>query len=97
MLNDFFLTWLESSSWWEECFSSNGSLWARIRWLAAGMPGWIARSTLTGCGGNSPAPEHRARCGGLQGRYYVLDGHRRVAAARALDSDFISAHVIEVS
>jgi hypothetical protein len=32
-----------------------------------------------------------------RGRYYVLDGHHRVAAARALESDFISAHVIEVS
>jgi hypothetical protein len=32
-----------------------------------------------------------------RGRYYVLDGHHRVAAARALRSDFISAHVIEVS
>jgi hypothetical protein len=32
-----------------------------------------------------------------RGRYYVLDGHHRVAAARAVGSDFISAHVIEVS
>jgi ParB-like nuclease family protein len=32
-----------------------------------------------------------------RGRYYVLDGHHRVAAARALGSDVISAHVIEVS
>jgi len=31
-----------------------------------------------------------------RGEYYVLDGHHRVAAARALGSDFISAHVIEV-
>ena len=31
-----------------------------------------------------------------RGQYYVLDGHHRVAAARALGSDFISAHVIEV-
>jgi hypothetical protein len=31
------------------------------------------------------------------GGYYVLDGHHRVAAARALRSDYISAHVIEVS
>jgi hypothetical protein len=30
------------------------------------------------------------------GGYYVLDGHHRVAAARALGSDYISAHVIEV-
>lgn len=30
------------------------------------------------------------------GAYYVLDGHHRVAAARALGSDSISAHVIEV-
>lgn len=30
------------------------------------------------------------------GEYYVLDGHHRVAAARALGSDYISAHVIEV-
>jgi hypothetical protein len=28
--------------------------------------------------------------------YYVLDGHHRVAAARALGTDFIDAHVIEV-
>jgi hypothetical protein len=32
-----------------------------------------------------------------RGGYYVLDGHHRVAAARAVGSDFISAHVIEVS
>ena len=31
-----------------------------------------------------------------RGEYYVLDGHHRVAAARALGSDYISAHVIEV-
>ena len=31
-----------------------------------------------------------------RGMYYVLDGHHRVAAARALGSDYISAHVIEV-
>ena len=31
-----------------------------------------------------------------RGKYYVLDGHHRVAAARALGSDYISAHVIEV-
>jgi hypothetical protein len=31
-----------------------------------------------------------------RGRYYVLDGHH-LAAARAVGSDFISAHVIEVS
>jgi hypothetical protein len=31
-----------------------------------------------------------------RGQYYVLDGHHRVAAARALGSDYISAHVIEV-
>ena len=31
-----------------------------------------------------------------RGQYYVLDGHHRVAAAHALGSDFISAHVIEV-
>jgi hypothetical protein len=30
------------------------------------------------------------------GQYYVLDGHHRVAAARAVGSDFINAHVIEV-
>ncbi len=30
------------------------------------------------------------------GKYYVLDGHHRVAAARALGSDYISAHVIEL-
>jgi hypothetical protein len=30
------------------------------------------------------------------GDYYVLDGHHRVAAARALGSDYISAHVVEV-
>ena len=30
------------------------------------------------------------------GDYYVLDGHHRVAAARAVGSDFIDAHVIEV-
>jgi hypothetical protein len=30
------------------------------------------------------------------GEYYVLDGHHRVAAARALGSDYISAHVVEV-
>jgi hypothetical protein len=63
----------------------------------SGNTRWMARSTLTGCGGNSTAPEHRARCGGVQGRYYVLESHHRVAAARALDCDFISAHVIEVS
>jgi hypothetical protein len=28
--------------------------------------------------------------------YYVLDGHHRVAAARAVGSDYISAHVVEV-
>jgi hypothetical protein len=31
-----------------------------------------------------------------RGEYYVLDGHHRVAAARALGSDYISARVIEV-
>jgi hypothetical protein len=31
-----------------------------------------------------------------RGGYYVLDGHHRVAAARAVGSDFITAHVIEV-
>ena len=31
-----------------------------------------------------------------RGKYYVLDGHHRVAAARALGSDYISAHVTEV-
>ena len=31
-----------------------------------------------------------------RGKYYVLDGHHRVAAARALGSNYISAHVIEV-
>jgi hypothetical protein len=31
-----------------------------------------------------------------RGEYYVLDGHHRVAAARALGSDHISTHVIEV-
>ena len=31
-----------------------------------------------------------------RGKYYVLDGHHRVAAARAVGVDFISAHVIEV-
>ena len=31
-----------------------------------------------------------------RGKYYVLDGHHRVAAARALGGDYISAHVIEV-
>jgi hypothetical protein len=31
-----------------------------------------------------------------RGEYYVLDGHHRVAAARAVRSDFISAHVIDV-
>jgi hypothetical protein len=31
-----------------------------------------------------------------RGEYYVLDGHHRVAAARALGSDYISAHVMEV-
>jgi hypothetical protein len=31
-----------------------------------------------------------------RGEYYVLDGHHRVAAARAVGSDFISAHVIDV-
>jgi hypothetical protein len=30
------------------------------------------------------------------GEYYVLDGHHRVAAARAVGSDYISAHVVEV-
>jgi hypothetical protein len=30
------------------------------------------------------------------GEYYVLDGHHRVAAARALGSNYISAHVVEV-
>ena len=30
------------------------------------------------------------------GNYYVFDGHHRVAAARALGSDHINAHVIEV-
>lgn len=32
-----------------------------------------------------------------RGAYYVLDGHHRVAAARAVGRDLISAHVIEVS
>jgi hypothetical protein len=31
-----------------------------------------------------------------RGEYYILDGHNRVAAARALRSDYISAHVVEV-
>jgi ParB-like chromosome segregation protein Spo0J len=31
-----------------------------------------------------------------RGEYYVLDGHHRVAAARALGSDYISAQVTEV-
>jgi hypothetical protein len=31
-----------------------------------------------------------------RGEYYVLDGHHRVAAARALGHSHISAHVIEV-
>ena len=31
-----------------------------------------------------------------RGEYYVLDGHHRVAAARAVGSDVISAHVTEV-
>ena len=31
-----------------------------------------------------------------RGKYYVLDGHHRVAAARALRIDYINAHVIEV-
>lgn len=31
-----------------------------------------------------------------RGKYYILDGHHRVAAARAVGDDFISAHVIEV-
>jgi hypothetical protein len=30
------------------------------------------------------------------GEYYVLDGHHRVAAARALGNDYITAHVVEV-
>lgn len=30
------------------------------------------------------------------GKFYVLDGHHRVAAARALGDDYISAHVVEV-
>jgi hypothetical protein len=30
------------------------------------------------------------------GEYYVFDGHHRVAAARAVGSDYISAHVVEV-
>ena len=30
------------------------------------------------------------------GQYYVLDGHHQVAAARAVGSHFINAHVIEV-
>jgi hypothetical protein len=32
----------------------------------------------------------------LRGKYYVLDGHHRVAAARALGIDYISANVIDV-
>jgi hypothetical protein len=32
-----------------------------------------------------------------RGEYYVLDGHHRVAAARALGWDYINAHVVEVS
>jgi hypothetical protein len=31
------------------------------------------------------------------GQYYVLDGHHRVAAARALGRDYIDAHVVEVA
>ena len=31
-----------------------------------------------------------------RGKYYILDGHHRVAAARAVGDGFISAHVIEV-
>jgi ParB-like chromosome segregation protein Spo0J len=33
---------------------------------------------------------------GWRGEYYVLDDHHRVTAARALGSDYISAHVIEL-
>jgi len=33
---------------------------------------------------------------GWRGEYYVLDGHHRVAAARATGSDFIDADVIDV-
>jgi hypothetical protein len=32
-----------------------------------------------------------------RGEYYILDGHHRVAAARALGRDYIGAHVVEVS
>jgi hypothetical protein len=32
----------------------------------------------------------------LQGRYYVADGHHRVAVARALDEQSISAYVTEI-
>jgi hypothetical protein len=31
-----------------------------------------------------------------RGQHYVLDGHHRVAAARALGTNYISAHVIEL-
>jgi hypothetical protein len=33
----------------------------------------------------------------MSGRYYVVDGHHRVSAARALGQKFIDAHVTEIT
>jgi hypothetical protein len=52
------------------------------------------RSVLVGMRQGEPLPPIEVWA--WRGKYYVLDGHHRVAAARALGSDYISAHVIEV-
>jgi len=51
-------------------------------------------SVLVAMREGEPLPPIEVRA--WRGEYYVLDGHHRVAAARTLGSDYISAHVIEV-
>jgi hypothetical protein len=50
----------------------------------------IAAGVLSGCGMD---PVDLYRCGG---RYYVLDGHHRIAVARALGERWVSANITDV-